>query len=307
MPREAHQARDIDNAQRQARAPTCCGRPVRRRRRTAPCPAGSRRIAGHCRASTGRDRERRQGRQQLGVADMAQEHVHQPDHDQHAASAAVSRRAPARDRARSAGSASCSGWVWKSGDLHSVDQGQRIAQAEDLEGHQDRAEAVGRDAGRPAVPRRRTSARRGRSSCARQDRGRRPEPRVAKAPASIRPRVKPPCRLAQTSIATSSNGSGARRSSTARIRPATHHSMKGKASANGRARKCERHHGEGRRGEQQRRQRPDVLQQQAQQHRRGDAESRRAQRHHAAPAAGVVGQRHQHLRQPIPWRSRAGR
>ena len=61
----------------------------------------------------------------------------------------------------------------------------------------------------------------------------------AKAPHSISPSVKPPCRLAHTSMAASNTGSGARRSSTARASPATHSNMKGKANANGRARKCE--------------------------------------------------------------------
>src|SRR5215207_1598222 len=60
----------------------------------------------------------------------------------------------------------------------------------------------------------------------------------AKKPHSIRPSVKPPCRLAHNSIASSSNGFGARPCSLARTRPATHSTRNGKAKTCGRARKC---------------------------------------------------------------------
>ena len=92
---------------------------------------------------------------------------------------------------------------------------------------------------------------------------------------------------------------GARRSSTARTRPATQISISGKASTCGRARRCgavmttaatvNRRAGSG----------SNVAQQQAHHERKGKAYRGGAEHRHGAPAAGIVGKRQQDLRQPL--------
>ena len=191
------------------------------------------------------------------------------------------------------------------GRLPFADHAERIAEIEDTQGDQDRFRAVGRDAGdqhggnaelrQPTNRLLRSAASRAPTTAS-----------SAKAPHSRRPKVKPPCRLAHASMASSRSGRGARRSSTARTRPATQISMNGKASTCGRASKCGAVMTTGGHGEQNRGQRTDVAQQQAHQQREGKADRGGAQRRHGAPAAGIVGAAPAGPATATPWRSTAG-
>ena len=111
--------------------------------------------------------------------------------------------------------------------------------------------------------------------------------------------MKPPCRLAHASMASSRSGRGARRSSTARTRPATQISMNGKASTCGRARRCGAVMTTAATVNRSGRQRTKIAQQQAHHQREGEADRGGAEHRHRAPAAGIVGKRQQDLRQPL--------
>ena len=262
--------------------------------------AGCLRVAGQHRElprQQRRESERRQGRQQLGIAGMAQIEMQKADHDQQAQQRqleATRQREVERDQQHDL----LRRLLLEVGRLPFGDRIQHVAQAEDAAGDQDRFRTVGRDAG--DQQRRHAELQPGEEQALAFTAVARADQRLEREGAGQHQAE----REAAMHVGPEQHGEQQQGFGTAALLDGAHqtrdpdqHEREGEHVRT--RQDMRRHHHRGTDGEHQCRQRPEVAQQQAEEQREARRDGSGAERNHAHPAHPVIGEREQQLRQPF--------